>query len=183
MQYGTGDSILSLVSGFIAPIFTPLGFGTAGVVTALLCGVVAKEIIVSTIGMLNGLGEKSGASQIASSIVLPASAFFLTKSSSLAFLVFATLYAPCISTTSVMLKEIGFKWTAISCIIQFCVSYAISFVVYKISSYFVLYGPASGLISLFVFLFLSGLIIFAFGLLKPKKACKYCQNRKYCNNK
>ena len=183
MQYGADDSILSLISSFIAPIFSPLGFGTAGVITTLLCGIVAKEIIVSTMGMLNGLGEKSGLLQIANSIVLPTSAFFLTKSSSLSFLVFATLYVPCISTTSVMIKEIGWKWTTISCLIQFCVSYFVSYIVYKISSYFVLFGFASGMLSLIVFISLSTTIFFAFNLLKNKKVCKYCQNRKYCNNK
>lgn len=183
MQYATGESILNSISSFIAPVFVPLGFGNTGVVTALLCGIVAKEIIVSTIGLLNGLGEKSGAFQIANSIVLPTSMFFLTKTSSLAFLVFATLYAPCISTTSVMLKEIGFKWTAISLIIQFAVSYLLSFVVYRISTYFIFAGFVSGIVSVFVFVLLSIIIIFAIKLLKPKNACKFCQNRKYCNNK
>ena len=183
MQYGTGDSILQVLSGFIAPLFAPLGFGSAGVVTALLCGVVAKEIIVSTIGMVNGLGEKSGANQIANSILLPTSVFFLTKQSSLAFLVFATLYVPCISTTSVMIKEIGFKWTAISSIIQFAISYLISFVVYRISIYFVCNGFVSGFVSVVVFVVLSLVVIFAVGLLKQKNACKFCQNRKYCDNK
>lgn len=183
MQYGTGDSILQVLAGFVAPLFAPLGFGNAGVVTALLCGIVAKEIIVSTIGMVNGLGEKSGASQIANSILLPTSVFFLTKQSSLAFLVFATLYVPCISTTSVMIKEIGFKWTAISSVIQFAVSYFISFVVYKISTYFVCNGFVSGIVSVVVFIVISLVVIFAVGLLKPKNACKFCQNRKYCNNK
>lgn len=180
LKYGQGDSILDSISGFLAPIFTPLGFGTKGVVSTLLCGFVAKEIIVSTIGLVNNLGGDSSISNISKSIMLPASAFCLSPASGLSFLVFATLYLPCISTVSVLSKEIGKKWTTIACLIQLGSAYLLSFVTYKIFQYFVIFGALSGLLSVLCFVLISAFGIFLVRLLKGKKYCKICPKRKSC---
>ena len=150
-QYHVGESMLETISNLLSPIFSPLGFGTSGAVSAILCGFVAKEIIVSTIGIINGLDGTGGLNEISNSLMISTSALFLTKSSALSFLVFALLYLPCISTVSVMIKEIGRKWTLFACALQFALSYALSFVVFKITNYFILYGVLSGFVSLFVF--------------------------------
>lgn len=182
-QYQVGESMLETISNFISPIFIPLGFGTAGAVSTILCGFVAKEIIVSSISIINGLGGTSNLSDISNSLLLSTSAFFLTQSSSLSFLVFALLYLPCISTVSVMIKEIGRKWTLFACLMQFAISYCLSFATYKISNYFLLNGFLSGFIALVTFVLICIFIIVSFNLLKNKKTCKYCPAKKYCNKK
>ncbi|HAJ77625.1 MAG TPA: ferrous iron transport protein B [Clostridiales bacterium] len=182
-EYQSGKSMLESISGFIAPIFAPLGFGTSGAVSALLCGFVAKEIIVSSIGIINGLSGTSTLNDISSSLLLSTSAFCLTKSSGLSFLVFALLYLPCISTISVMIKEIGRKWTFVACLIQLTVSYAISFAVYQISKYFVFNGFISGILAIFTFVLICIFIFGAVHLLKTKNTCKFCPSKNKCNKK
>ena len=51
------DSMMAAIGGFIAPIFIPLGFGTWQSVASSISGFVAKEGIISTMGVLSGLGE------------------------------------------------------------------------------------------------------------------------------
>ena len=180
-QYQVGESMLESISKLLAPIFSLLGFGSSGAVSVLLCGFVAKEIIVSTIGIINGISGTGSLLDISASIMVSTSAFCLTQSSSLSFLVFSLLYVPCISTVSVMTKEIGKKWTLFACLIQFVVSYTLSFAVYTISKYFLLNGVFSGIISLFVFVIICIFVLASVHLISKKKTCKYCPNNKYCN--
>jgi ferrous iron transport protein B len=180
LQYGEGESILESVSKVIAPIFSPLGFGNYGAVACLLCGFVAKEIIVSTISLLNGIGAGANLEEISNSIILSSSVFSLTLPSSLSFLVFSLLYVPCISTVSVFLKEIGVKWTVFACAIEFAISYLLAFITYKIAIYFCFYGVLSGVLSCLAFLLVCALIFAFVHFAKKKRACKFCPNNKNC---
>ena len=131
-------SILEVLGGVIAPIFTPLGFGSWGVASALLAGLVAKEVVVSTIAMINGV-DVYGAdikNQTMNSIIAVGSAVMFTPASALSFMTFCLLYSPCLATLSVFRKEIGKKWTYLSVVIQFAVAYFASFVVYQLSKIF-----------------------------------------------
>ena len=179
-EYGMGDSMLESISKFVAPLFAPLGFGTSGAVSVLLCGFVAKEILVSTIGIINGLDGANNIADISNSLLLSSSVFFLTKASSISFLIFSLLYLPCISTVSVMIKEIGRKWTLISCLLQFAISYIISFVAYKISNYFIFNGIFAGFISLAIFALICFILIYVVKILKHKKTCNGCPQKRYC---
>ena len=176
LQYGVGESILEVVSKFIAPVFAPLGFANYGAVACLLCGFVAKEIIVSTISLVNGCNSQSSLQDISNSLLLSSSVFSLTIPSSLSFLVFSLLYLPCISTVSVFAKEMGFKWTFLSCIIQFIISYILAFIVYKIAIYFCFNGIVSGVLSILVFFIFIVVCFFVAKTIKQKKICKYCSN-------
>ena len=182
-EYQAGKSMLECISSFIAPIFTPLGFGTSGAVSALLCGFVAKEIIVSSIGIINGLRGSSTLSDISSSLLLSTSAFCLSQSSGLSFLVFALLYLPCISTISVMIKEIGRKWTLFACLIQFVISYVLSFVVYRISNYFIFNGIISGFLAMLTFVIICTFIAISYRLIYKKNICKFCPAKNSCGKK
>ena len=179
-QYGVGDSMLTTISEFLSPVFSPIGFGCSGAVSALICGVVAKEIIVSTIGIINGLVGTSTLFDISSSLLVSTSAFHLTQASALSFLVFALLYLPCASTISVMSKEIGGKWTFFACVCQFLMAYATSYVVFKVSSYFFQNGFWGGLLSLFVFSLICFAIFCVLKIFKKRKFCKFCPKRKSC---
>ena len=179
-QYAQGESILTTISKFIAPIFSPLGFGNYGAVACILCGFVAKEIIVSTIGIINGCGANSTMKDISNSLLVSSSAFYLTKASSVSFLVFALLYLPCISTVSVFLKEIGTKWTIFACVLELLISYVLSFVVYRIALYFIFNGALAGVLSIVAFLGVITAVVLAMKLIKEKNSCKFCKNFGHC---
>lgn len=99
------ESILAVVSGVIAPIFAPLGFGDWRVCTALVTGFMAKESVVSTLTVLFG-----------TTAVLQAA---ITPSSAAALLVFCLLYTPCVAAIAAIKKELGAKW-AVGVVIEQC---------------------------------------------------------------
>lgn len=126
------DSFAAGVGRFIAPIFTPLGFGNWRTALSLLTGVVAKEVIVSNMAIAYGAGGGSGMglSQALSGAFTPLSAY--------SFMVYVLLYIPCIGVISVIKKETGsWKWTGFSIVYQLTVAWVIAFGVYQIGSLFI----------------------------------------------
>ena len=135
----TGErSMLEVLGAIFAPIFAPLGFNNWGAVSALIAGIVAKEIVVSSIAIFNGI-SKAGAdlnldeqtNQIGASLTNPASAVYFTPASALSYMSFCLLYTPCLATMAVLKKEIGLKWTLISIFSQVIVAYIVAFLVYN----------------------------------------------------
>lgn len=178
-----GVSILETIGSVLAPIFVPLGFGNWGAASALVAGLAAKEIVVSSIAMFNGI-DVSGANvenQTMLSILNPASAVFFTPASAISFMVFCLLYSPCLATISVFKKEIGSKWTWISVLMQFAIAYVVAFVAYRIA----LIAEAIGLgnviwilIAVFAIAFSA---VFIFKKAKAKKLCSgNCEKCKRC---
>lgn len=109
---GGENSILALFSGFIAPVFTPLGFGNWRAVTSLLSGFVAKEVVVSSIESLGGVGAVFTGEY--------------ASLSALTFLVYTLLYIPCIATFSAEIKEVGVKWALFGLVLQLAVAYVVA---------------------------------------------------------
>jgi ferrous iron transport protein B len=122
---GIEQSFLSYVGHFLAPVFKPLGFGTWQNSIALLSGLAAKEVVVSTLGVLYG----ANLSSTLSTLFTPLSAY--------AFLVFILLYPPCISAMVTMKKEYGKKFMAFSIIFQLGLAWIISFMIFNIGSLFI----------------------------------------------
>jgi ferrous iron transport protein B len=106
------DSILSVIAGFLAPLFRLHGFGDWRVVTALVAGFIAKESVVSTLSVLLGSGESITA--------------FLTPLSAISLLSFCLLYTPCVASVAAIRRELGAKWSAAvvvgQCLIAWCVA-------------------------------------------------------------
>ncbi len=121
-------SILQVLGEFFAPIFKPLGFASWGAVSSLIAGIVAKEVIVSSIAIFNNVNMSS----IGESIILSSSVVHFTPASAISFMVFCLLYCPCISTLVTFKKEIGTKWTIFSVLSQFVVAYIISMFTYTL---------------------------------------------------
>lgn len=167
---GSGVSILETLGKILAPIFIPLGFGNWALVASLIAGLVAKEVIVSSIAMFNGIeGEAVGNSVLSLSAV----AGFASASSLISYLVFCLLYVPCLATVSVLAKEVGKKWTAISIVIEFAVAYFVSFIIFNIVSACELFGVAATLITLFSIIVVFAATGFVWKRLKKKKVCPY----------
>ncbi|MBR4407213.1 MAG: hypothetical protein IKT27_02765, partial [Clostridia bacterium] len=129
-----GKSILQVLGEWLAPIFAPLGFGNWGAVSALIAGLVAKEVIVSSIAIFNGInsfGDASG-QKLSESLMSSQSAVWFTPASALSFMSYALVYSPCLATMAIMKKEIGWKWTLIGIAIQLVVAYIVAFIVFNI---------------------------------------------------
>ncbi|NMM63275.1 ferrous iron transport protein B [Clostridium sp. P21] len=113
-------SFLAAVGKFISPIFNPLGFGNWQNSVSLLTGLMGKEVIAGTLGVLYG-GNLS--------LVIPHQ---FNLASALSFLVFILLYSPCASTIITMKKEFGVKITLLSIFYQFATAWIISFLFFNI---------------------------------------------------
>ncbi len=131
------ESIFGIIGNVIAPIFTLNGFGLVKGTTqvhwqigaALLTGLIAKEAVVSTLGILyinEGLEELTGALGIA------LGAHF-TPLAAYSFMVFVLLYAPCFAAIATAKKELGsWKWTLFTIAYQCGAAWVISFIVYQV---------------------------------------------------
>lgn len=110
------DSILAQVAGFIAPVFAPLGLGDWRIVTSLISGFMAKESVVSALGVLYKGGIQSA----------------MTALSAASLLVFSLLYTPCVAAIAAVKRELGFKWSIGVVVWQCVVAYAAAGLVYMI---------------------------------------------------
>ena len=179
---GTG-SMLQTIGKFLSPIFAPLGFDNWAVVSALLAGLVAKEVVVSSIAMFNGI-DSSATRLISESLLISTSAvYFASHASVLSFLVFSLLYVPCISSISMLIQEVGKKWTIIGVLIELVTAYIISFLVFNIAFTIELFGwSAVFVLVAIIFIFLSFIFIYKF--VKHKKCTGLCQNcKKRCGRR
>ena len=98
------DSMLSSISGAIAPIFVPLGIGDWRLVTSLVSGFMAKESVVSVMNVLFTTGAGLTAE--------------LTPLAAASMLVFCLLYTPCVAAVSAIRREMGGKWALFTVIWQ-----------------------------------------------------------------
>ena len=112
------DSILAMISGVIAPIFAPLGFGDWRVSTALITGFMAKESVVSTLNILF-----AGTEGVLAALSVPAAA---------ALLVFCLLYSPCVAAVASIKRELGGKWAAGVVVFQCAVAWVCAWIVHLI---------------------------------------------------
>jgi len=123
------DSIIGSIGTFIAPIFTPLGFGDWRSSIALLVGFVAKEAVVSTLGVLHGVG--GNAAHNTAALVEPIRAAY-TPLSGFAFMTFTLLYLPCIAAFSTLKREMNsWKWTFIAVGYQTSIAYLLALLIYQ----------------------------------------------------
>lgn len=129
------NSLLSAIGKAFAPIFEPLGFGNWVATVATIFGLVAKEVVVSTMGVVSGFGEF--AAQDADAIQLARTLF--TSVSALAFLVFNQLTIPCFAAIGAIREEMKSpKWTAFALAYQMTFSYLIAFMIYQFGRVLVL---------------------------------------------
>ena len=124
-------SMLGALGSVIAPIFAPCGFGHWQAAVALLTGLIAKEMVVSSLSMFYGfpLTAESGAVAAAMTGFTPLSAFSL--------LVFVLLYVPCVAAVSTLFKEMNSKkWAFFSIAWQIGCAYVVSMLVFQLGSLF-----------------------------------------------
>ena len=121
---GSTDSLLAIIGTWIAPVFAPLGFGDWRVATALLTGLMAKEAVISTLGVLMNVGANLGSAALGSLFTLP---------SAVSFLVFCLLYTPWVAALAALRRELGSGVkTVLVMISQCCVAWLAAFCVYAL---------------------------------------------------
>lgn len=128
------ESILSFVGNKIAFLFAPLGFGDWMATVATFFGLAAKEVVVSTYGIVAGLGAEADADTLKDVILAN-----FDKVSMFSFILFNQLTIPCFGALGAIKEEMGSsKWFRFAVIYQILFSYTISFMVYQIGSVLVL---------------------------------------------
>jgi ferrous iron transport protein B len=124
-QERVSKSYIGQLGHFLEPLFAPIGIGwQAGV--ALVTGFVAKEVVVSTMGVLYGVGETEGK---ALTTALKQSG--MTAQSALSMMVFVLLYVPCFATVVTIYRETSLKWACFNVIYTTLVAWTLSFLVYQ----------------------------------------------------
>jgi ferrous iron transport protein B len=126
------DSLLATVGNVIAPIFSPLGFGTWIAAVAILTGFIAKESVVGTLGVLLNVGEEEAVAGNGLTVSILAAAGF-TPLVALSFMVFCLLYIPCMAAFATLKKEFGsWKWAFGQAAYSTGIAYLVAFLVYQI---------------------------------------------------
>jgi ferrous iron transport protein B len=125
------DSILAKIGNVIAPIFAPLGFGNWKMAVATVTGLIAKENVVATFGILFGYGEvaEDGAEiwQVLSQTITPVAAY--------GFLVFNLLCAPCFAAMGAIKREMNnAKWFWFAIGYQTVLAYVVALCIYQIGT-------------------------------------------------
>ncbi|MDD3347088.1 ferrous iron transport protein B [Oscillibacter sp.] len=117
------DSLLASVGAVLAPLFVPLGFGDWRISTALITGFIAKESVISTLGILTGAGAEVTAAALGT---------LFSPVTALSFLVFTLLYTPCVAAISAVKRELGSAWKAAGVAAGQCaVAWVVAFAVYR----------------------------------------------------
>lgn len=133
-----GDSIGASIGKVVAPIFKPLGFGSWKAALSLITGLLAKEVVVSSMAVIYGLGEAVGEAAMDGNVSGFAEALKtvgFTSLSAYAFMVFSLLYTPCIAVIGAFKKESNsWKWTIFSIGYQFVVAWAFGMLVFQVGS-------------------------------------------------
>jgi ferrous iron transport protein B len=123
----TEHSLIGRIGRFVAPAFAPLGIDWRGGV-ALLTGFVAKEIVVSTLGVLHAAGEREEERALENALAESG----MTPLSALSMMVFVLLYLPCLATTTAIRRETGStRWMLFSIGYSTAVAWAGAFLVYQ----------------------------------------------------
>ena len=114
----------------VGPFVAPMGFSwQMGV--ALITGFVAKEVVVSSLGVLYQLGAEHDeqSENLITALQKPENG--ITSLSAFAFMIFVLLYTPCIVAAVAIKREVGMKWTLFSVIFQLVLAWLAAFVIYQ----------------------------------------------------
>ncbi|BAL83314.1 putative ferrous iron transport protein B [Selenomonas ruminantium subsp. lactilytica TAM6421] len=131
------ESILVTLGSWMSTLFVFHGFDTWEAGAALLSGIMAKETVVATIGILYGAADVSteaeDALETADTLMKTGMATSFTALSAFAFMIFSQLYTPCVTALGTIKKEAGgWKWMGFSAVYMFVIAWVVSLVVYQI---------------------------------------------------
>jgi len=126
VEYAGRDSVLGHIGSFMAPVFEPAGFGTWEAAVALVFGILAKEVVVGTLGVIYGV-EEAGLSSVVAQYWTPLSAY--------AFMVMTLIYIPCVATIGTIKRETNsWGWTAFAVGYTLVLGWLMAVLVYQAGS-------------------------------------------------
>lgn len=128
-------SIIAVIGSAIAPLFAPLGFGTWEGTVATFTGLIAKENVISTMGMVSKMGEIDPATAVenAEFVAVAAKMFSNGAVGAFSFMMFNLFCIPCFAAVGAIKREMNdAKWTIFALCYQTLFAYVVSFVCYQI---------------------------------------------------
>ena len=150
MVEDNNSSLLAVVGSAVSFIFAPLGFGDWQSTVATVTGLIAKENVVSTFGVLFHVGEEVAEDD---ANLWSAVALHYTQLSAYSFMLFNLLCAPCFAAMGAIKREMNNgKWTLFAIGYQCAFAYAVSLIVYQIGSIFTGNVSVIGLIAALIVL-------------------------------
>lgn len=129
------NSYIGHIGKAIEPVFAPLGFDWK-MSTGILSGVGAKELVVSTLGVMYSVGEVEDEGDMAAGDTALQRALLhtLTPAAALSYMVFVLLYFPCIATFAAIRQESGgWRWAVFSAVYTVCAAWMVAFAVYRLA--------------------------------------------------
>lgn len=167
------NSVLAKIGSVIAPIFTPLGWGDWKAAVAAVTGLIAKENVVGTFGILYGFAEvaEDGAE------VWGSLASSYTAIAAYSFLVFNLLCAPCFAAMGAIKREMNSaKWTWFAIGYQCVFAYVVALCIYQLGNLFT--GGGFGIGTVVAILLV---IAFIYLLFRPYKESNTLKTRRSVN--
>ena len=126
-----------MLGRWIVPVFQPIGLGYWQIVVALIAGISAKEVVVSSCSVLFGISNITSSAGMASFMGILGGMGFGALNA-YALMVFSLLYVPCIATLATIRRESGsWRWTAMAAGFQLVLAWVVTFLVYQIGGLFV----------------------------------------------
>lgn len=165
-----GYSLLGNIGRFVLPIFEPIGFSDWQQTVSMLTGVIAKESVVGTLGILYGV---NGDVLQNSTLLFSSIQAHFTPASAYAFMTFALLSTPCIAAVSALKRELGsWKYFTFIIVYQMVVAYLISFGIYHLVSL----GTGTALTVIITAIIVVFVIKMTMRFIRDKSACGSCSN-------
>ncbi|XMB73130.1 ferrous iron transport protein B [Mycoplasmatota bacterium WC30] len=165
------NSLLGSIGRFILPIFKPIGFTDWQAAVAMMTGLVAKESVVGTLGILYGV---NGDVIQNGSLLFTSIQSNFTAAQAYSFMVFALLSTPCIAAVAAMKKELkSWKWFSFIIVYELVVAYLVAFGIYQLASL-----PTGDFLT---YTFTAVLVVFVFFMVRKfirnkGKACGDCSS-------
>jgi len=125
--YAGENSLIGKFGKILAPLFKPAGFGFWQAAVALVFGILAKEVMVGTLGTLYGATEE-GLKAVLLQQFTPLSAY--------AFLIMTLIYIPCIAAIATIKRETNWKWAALAVSYSLILGWVLSVLFYQIGKIF-----------------------------------------------
>ncbi|WP_456072967.1 ferrous iron transport protein B [Desulfofundulus thermocisternus] len=125
VEPGSKESLIGHLGAIFAPVFAPAGFGTWEAAAALIFGLLAKEVVVSTLGVIYGVGEEAES-------LIPIIQQHWTPLSAYAFMAMCLIYIPCAATIGAIKRETNsWKWTAFAIGYSLILGWLVAVIIYQ----------------------------------------------------
>lgn len=128
------QSFGAAIGKVLIPIFAPIGLGYWQIILALISGVAAKEVVVSSCSVLFGIGNVTTEAGMSSLAALLGSMGF-GPLNAYALMAFSLLYVPCMAAVATIKKETGsWKWTGVMAVFQLFTAWVVAFIIFQAGS-------------------------------------------------